>query len=174
MSTPSGDFTPDKDDPLADSPPPDPAQMEDIPPPPAPPGSAPGGDGRFPDPYTAPQQPAPPAGQQPGEPQQYRDQQHGNPPPYSQGQPGAAPGAHPYPPRPYYPKTWMNIVALITGLMCFGPIAVIFGHLGVNAANRGEAEYKGMGTAGLILGYAGLAFYVLYFGFLLVAVSSGI
>ncbi|MEX0914123.1 MAG: hypothetical protein WDZ57_04145, partial [Demequina sp.] len=114
MSTPSGDFIPDKDDPLADSPPPDPARMQDIPAPPPPPSAPPGASGQFGDPYASPQYSAPPPEQQYSATPPY-----GNQPPY-QGQSGAAPGAYPYAPRPYYPKTWMNIVALVTGLMCFG------------------------------------------------------
>jgi hypothetical protein len=59
----------------------------------------------------------------------------------------------------------MNIVALVTGIMCFGPVAVVFGHLGVRASNRGTAEYKGMGIAGLILGYVGLLVWIAYAAF---------
>jgi len=153
MSTPSGDFTPEDKDPFADAPPPQPLPTQDLPGPPPPPGASPAAG-----PHATPPGYHSGSAQQPG----------GQPPVY----PGQ-PGAYPYPPRPYYPKTWMNIVALVTGLMCFGPLAAIFGHLGVNAANRGEAEYKGMGTAGLILGYAGLAFWVLYFGFFIVLAASG-
>ena len=70
------------------------------------------------------------------------------------------------------PNSWMNIVALVTGLLCFGPVAIIFGHLGVRAANRGEADYKGLGIAGLVLGYIGLVFVLAYFGLIAIAIAS--
>ncbi len=70
-------------------------------------------------------------------------------------------------PRPT--KTWMNVVSLVTALVGISLAAIILGHLGVRAANRGEAEYKGLGIAGLILGYlsivgsviAGIVFFAL-------------
>ncbi len=56
----------------------------------------------------------------------------------------------------------MNIVALVTSLICCGPAAVIFGHLGLNASNRGEAQYRGMAIAGLVLGYTALLLNLLW------------
>ncbi len=83
-----------------------------------------------------------------------------------QGYPAPAPG---YPaPDGYYPygypaqkkpKSWMNIVSLCAvggGLFIpfFANIAgIVFGHLGRRAAKRGEADYAGVGLAGLILNY---------------------
>lgn len=177
MSTPPSDFTPEPEDPLADSPPPPPDQLA-APPPPrsgqfAVPPTPPGGHSQVPpSPFAARSGQAPPAG---GGGQQYGAQgQYGAPGPYA-APPGVPYGAAPYgyAPRPSYPKTWMNIVALVTGLMCFGVVAVIFGHLGVNAANRGEAEHKGMGAAGLILGYVGVVFYVIYFGAIFGSLALG-
>lgn len=56
----------------------------------------------------------------------------------------------------------MNIVALVTGLICCSPAAIVFGHLGMSASNRGEAQYKGMAIAGLILGYLGLLYWLFW------------
>lgn len=70
--------------------------------------------------------------------------------------------AHPQPPAPYaayppavnpYPKSWMNIVAFVTSLIGIGLVAIVLGHMGVAASNRGEAQYKGRGIAGLVIGY---------------------
>lgn len=63
-----------------------------------------------------------------------------------------------YPPQKK-PKSWMNIVSLCAvGAALFMPIVaniagIVFGHLGVRAAKRGEADYRGVGLAGLILNY---------------------
>lgn len=80
------------------------------------------------------------------------------PPPPAYAQPGyQQPGyAQPYSapaPTASKPKTWMNITSLITSILGMGLIGVIFGHLGVNAANKGQADLKGLGIAGLVLGY---------------------
>lgn len=103
-----------------------------------------------------------PAAQQPAAP--------AYPPQYEQGY---APGY----PQQYYPparpmKTWMNVTSLVTALVGIGLAAVIFGHLGVRAANRGEAEYKGLGIAGLILGYIGIVGTIVYLGVILVALTQ--
>lgn len=65
-------------------------------------------------------------------------------------QPGYVP---PAPPAASKPKTWMNITSLVTSLLGLGLVGVIFGHLGVSAANKGQADLKGLGIAGLIIGY---------------------
>ncbi len=73
-------------------------------------------------------------------------------------------------PRPT--KTWMNIVSLVTALVGISLAAVILGHLGVRAANRGDADYKGLGIAGLILGYIGLVGGAIYLILIIVFVAS--
>lgn len=125
-----------------------------VPPPPAPPVPASGM----------------PVQNAPGGPEYYQpvaNPPQGQPPVY--GQPGQAvqPGQYPVPYAPYpptayaqqtKPKTWMNWVAFGCGLgalvtcVSFIP-AIIFGHLGLAAANRGEADAKGPGIAGLVIGY---------------------
>lgn len=117
------------------------------------------------------QPPQPPVPYQPGAP-------GGVPTPYAQAPyaqahyPPAQPGYPPPPPVPYYgpqskPKTWMNWVALGCGIAMFvtcisGIAAIVFGHLGIAAANRGEADAKGAGIAGLVLGYLSVVALVAY------------
>ena len=84
------------------------------------------------------------------------------PPPYPAPQQGypAPDGYYPYgyPPQKK-PKSWMNIVSLcaVAGTLFFPLLAnvagIVFGHLGRRAAKRGEADYAGVGLAGLIVNY---------------------
>jgi hypothetical protein len=67
-----------------------------------------------------------------------------------------------YGPDPRTKKNWMGIVALIaslstivTGFGCI--VGIVFGHLGLNAAKKGEANNRGLSLAGLIIGYVLLA-----------------
>ena len=93
---------------------------------------------------------------------------------------GYAMQGYPPPPMPYYgpvtkSKTWMNWVAFGCGLgalltcVSFIP-AIIFGHMGLAAAKRGEADKRGFGIAGLVMGYVYLvgliAYIALVVGFL--------
>jgi hypothetical protein len=92
------------------------------------------------------------------------------------GQFDAAPTSPPPPvgyaqvPPPYYgapastEKDWMGITALVlslatllTGFTWIG--GIIFGHLGLAAARRGEASNRGMALAGTVIGwvFGGLA-----------------
>lgn len=89
--------------------------------------------------YTA----APQYGQQQYAQQQYAQQQY------------AYPAAGP---NPATAKNWMGITALvlslasiITGITAIG--GIIFGHMSIAAAKRGEADNGGMGRAGMIIGY---------------------
>jgi hypothetical protein len=94
----------------------------------------------------------------------------------------ASPQAYPVPPQAYpapdgyypygyppqkKPKSWMNIVSLcaVAGgfiIPFFANIAgIVFGHLGRRAAKRGEADYAGVGLAGLILNYIAVVLWIL-------------
>ena len=60
-------------------------------------------------------------------------------------------------------KNWMGIVALVLSLLTpafvitFIP-GIVFGHLGLSAVKRGEANNRGLALAGVIIGwvFAGL------------------
>ena len=136
----------------------------------APPGNAP-------QPLPVPQAPAPyqpPAGYIPPAPVEPSYPQEYDQPGYAQqgySQPGY-PAPMP-PPMPYYgqvalPKTWMNwaafgcgLGALVTCGLSFIP-AIVFGHLGLAAEKRGEADKKGLGITGLVIGYVFLAGWIAY------------
>ena len=103
-------------------------------------------------------------------------------PPAPQGYP-APDGSYPYGYAPQKkPKSWMNIVSLSAvgaGLVIplFANVAgIVFGHLGRRAAKRGEADYRGVGLAGLILNYIAAVLWILgiiaYIVFIVWAVSD--
>ena len=133
-----------------------------------------------PAPYQPPPPPPPPA-PVPGMYDQAGYAQPGYPPPPpGYAMQGYAMQGYPPPPMPYYgpvtkPKTWMNWVAFGCGLgalltcVSFIP-AIIFGHMGLAAAKRGEADKRGFGIAGLVMGYVYLvgliAYIALVVGFL--------
>jgi hypothetical protein len=146
------------------------------------------------DPFLAP----PPQAGQPVEPSPVSAPAPYQPPPYVPQQPPAMPPpgnaqpayyqpgypspAYPPPPMAYpgqsRPKTWMNWVALGCGLGAFVTCvsfipAIIFGHLGLAAAKRGEADQRGAGIAGLVLGYIFLALAVAYIAFIIILGVSG-
>lgn len=92
--------------------------------------------------------------------------------------PQAAPGYPPPPPMPYYPgqpkpKTWMNWVAFGCGLgglvTCglSGVVGIVFGHLGLSASKRGEADARGAGLAGLIISYVFVVAMVAYWALII-------
>ena len=91
-----------------------------------------------------------------------------------QAAPSATPyGAAPLPPQAYgapstTPNTWMNITSFVTALLVIPIVPIIFGHMGVSASNKGKAELKGLGIAGLVIGYLELVF-----GIILVAIVVG-
>ena len=83
------------------------------------------------------------------------------------------PGAHGYPPpsagSTMYPppspstswgasssKNWMGITSLVLGVTCIGAglLGAIFGHLGLAACKRGEANNRGLTLAGVIVNYS--------------------
>ena len=123
-----------------------------------------------PPPYVPEQPPAMPP---PVAPPTYAQPGYGQPGTAQPGyyQPGYANPGYPPPPMAYpgqaKPKTWMNWVALGCGLggfvtcVSFIP-AIVFGHLGLAAAKRGEADQRGVGIAGLVLGYVFLVGVIAY------------
>lgn len=50
-------------------------------------------------------------------------------------------------------KNWMGITALVTSLLGFSIVGIVFGHLGRSAVRKGEASNPGVALAGLIIGY---------------------
>ncbi|MFI2364915.1 DUF4190 domain-containing protein [Promicromonospora sp. NPDC019610] len=127
------------------------------------------------EPYRAEQQPTPPqpAGQQ-GPPYG----QQGAPTPYSQ--PGA-PAAPQYGYGQTPPKNDLGVWALITGILSYvfcplllGIAAIITGTMSRRAADEGLANNRGMGTAGLILGWINVALVVLAIVFFVIALAVGL
>lgn len=70
----------------------------------------------------------------------------------------------------------LSIASLVTGVLGLSLIAVIFGHIALNQINRTREEGRGLAIAGLVLGYVGIAgwvvFWVLFVA--LFAVGAGI
>ncbi len=142
-----------------------------------------------PPPATAPAPQSPPVPQYPatqqypGVPQYPAPQQNAAPAPYSAPQPYAPapqyPGTQPYPqgqPYPYAPArptSGLAITSLITGiagivfswtfvLLLASIAAVITGHMALKKTRENTAiGGRGMAIAGVILGYAGVAFLAL-------------
>ena len=88
----------------------------------------------------------------------------------------AAPAA---PPQAYAapndtPNTWMNIVAFVTGLLGLAIVPIIFGHLGIRAANKGKADLKWMGIVGAILGYLELVFWMIFWALIIGGTLSNV
>ncbi len=56
-------------------------------------------------------------------------------------------------------KNWMGITSLVLGLTCIGAglLGVIFGHMGLAACRRGEANNRGLALAGEIVNYSMIA-----------------
>jgi len=71
----------------------------------------------------------------------------------------AATAAYPAP-NPM-PNTWMNVVAFVTALVGMAIVPIVFGHMGVSAANKGKADLKWMGIVGLVIGYVEVAVIVI-------------
>lgn len=106
----------------------------------------------------------PPSGSQPvGQP-------YGSSPfPGQQQQYGGQPGAQPYGSPPAGPKrNGLGVAALVLGVLAvlssftvvigfvLGLLAIVFGVIGRGRAKRGEADNRGIATAGLALGAVGL------------------
>jgi hypothetical protein len=73
------------------------------------------------------------------------------------------------------PTNGFAIASLVLSLTCCGGIlAVIFGHVALGQIKRRGAEGRGLAIAGLIIGYVGLAFTVLYILFwVVIGFSAG-
>ena len=67
----------------------------------------------------------------------------------------------------------MAIAALVVSLICCAPLGVIFGHLAINQINRTGEGGRGLAVAGLVIGYVGCAFGILYMIVVVGAASSG-
>lgn len=105
------------------------------------------------------------------------------PPQYAQMPQYAPPG---YGPQPVYKnpaeaKNWMNITSLALSLsgLVLGVTAIagiVFGHLGLAAVKRGEANNRSLGLAGLIVGYVLTCLFLLaiiaYFVFVVFLISE--
>ena len=136
-----------------------------------------------PPPYQPPAGYVPPAPVQPSFPQEgygqpgYAQQGYAQPGYAQPGYPGAMPPPLPYAPNAQ-PKTWMNWVALGCGLgalltcVSFIP-AIVFGHLGLAAAKRGEAGARGAGITGLVFGYLFLVITIVYVVVFAIGASRG-
>lgn len=118
----------------------------------------------------------------PQDPAQYAQPQYAQPeyaqPQYAQpqyAQPGYAPSQYQqgYPPvyggpNPRQAKNWMGIVSLVASVSTIFTlvgciVGIVFGHLGLGAVKRGEADNRGLALAGLITGYVFLGIGLLIF-----------
>ena len=75
-------------------------------------------------------------------------------------------------------NNWMGITSLVLslssfafGITCIG--GVIFGHMGLAAANEGKADNRGLALAGVIIGWVFLGLGLLYVGFMVFLVVLG-
>jgi hypothetical protein len=115
------------------------------------------------------QQPQEPYGQQPQQPQQAYGQQ----PPQAYGQPGYG-----YPQS--RPTNTMAVVSLIAAISAFviaplvgSIVAVITGSMAKKQIAESGEEGGGMATAGLVVGYIGIALAVLGLIFVVILIAAG-
>jgi hypothetical protein len=149
------------------------------------------------DPETPPTQPVPessfgaepapadptPADPGPDVPPGQRDTEtlYGQPEPATAyGQPGA-PAVSQYGYAQSPPKNDLAVWSLITGILSFvfcplllGIAAIVTGTMSRKAADQGLANNRGMGTAGLILGWVNVALVVLGILFFIIALAAGL
>lgn len=64
-------------------------------------------------------------------------------------------------------RSWMGVVAFLTGAIGLWIVAIPLGHAGIVAVRRGRATTRGFAVAGTILGYVGLALTAVLVWFLL-------
>jgi Domain of unknown function (DUF4190) len=128
-------------------------------------------------PYAVPPQPQPPQPGygHPGYPQQY--EQPGYPQPYGYQQPYGQPGYGPYPPAAAGPRTnGMAVASMVLGIVWIywigSILALIFGYVAKSQIEEsgGTQSGGGMATAGIVLGWVGVGFLLL---FILIALLAG-
>ncbi|MDQ1602221.1 MAG: hypothetical protein QOE01_66 [Actinomycetota bacterium] len=107
-----------------------------------------------------------PYGQQQGYGQQPYGQQPYGQQPYGQAPYGQAPQGYGYPPQPQ-PTNGLAVASLVLGILWLfwlgSLLAVIFGHIALSQIRRRGEGGRGMAIAGLVLGYIGVAFFLLFF-----------
>jgi Domain of unknown function (DUF4190) len=79
-----------------------------------------------------------------------------------QGQPN-------YTPKPRQPYERLAIWSLVMAFIGISPLAVIFGHMSKHRSRKAGMPYSGMASAGLMIGYIYLSFWVLL---IIVAMSA--
>lgn len=139
------------------------------------------------DPETPPTQPVPEsslnAEQPPGTPTEHLSHEPAGQQPEPQtpyGMPGA-PVAQQYGYAPSPPKNDLAVWSLVTGILSYvfcplllGIAAIITGTMSRRAADEGLANNRGMGTAGLILGWINVALSLLAIVFFVIAIGAGL
>lgn len=100
--------------------------------------------------------------------------------PAAYGQPGD-PAAQQYGYAPSPPKNDLAVWSLVTGILSYvfcplllGIAAIITGTMSRRAADEGLANNRGMGTAGLILGWINVALALLAIVFFVIAIAAGL
>lgn len=56
----------------------------------------------------------------------------------------------------------LAIASLVTGILGFSILSVIFGHIALNQIGRSREEGRGLAIAGLVLGYVGIAGWTIF------------
>lgn len=132
-----------------------------------------------PQPGAAPGQPAPyeqqPYGQQPYQQQPYGQQPYEQAPAYAQGGQPAPYGAAPLPKNSL--GVWSLVLGILSVLGCgllTGIAAIITGHKSRKAEQEGQADNGGMGLAGIITGWVGIAWTTLTVGFFVIGTIMAI
>lgn len=86
----------------------------------------------------------------------------------------------PYPPaapQPYQPypaqKSGTNVLAIVSliGAFVFALAGVICGHIALSQIKRTGESGRGLAIAGLVIGYAAIAFYILLF---IIVIAAGL
>ena len=67
----------------------------------------------------------------------------------------------------------LAIASLVVSLVCCAPLGVIFGHVAISQINRTGEGGRGLAVAGLVIGYVGMVFGVLYLIVVVGATSYG-
>lgn len=100
--------------------------------------------------------------------------------PAAYGQPGA-PAASQYGYEPSPPKNDLAVWSLVTGILSFvfcplllGIAAIVTGTMSRKAADQGLANNRGMGTAGLILGWINVALVLAVVVLFIVLLAAGV